>query len=436
MNPYAHAGPTHVGRFQIREQLRTDSHSTSYAALDPRNGHNVVVTLMHRDPDADASLRRYHRRSLERQLEVAQRLAIPGILGVIAISDEEQQDYIVTEALSDALPLPALWTNGRPVPTEQALRIAIGTAGTLTQAHRVGIVHGDLQPRNVVIYGEDAIKLTGFQPERATDDDGADRPHGSVVYLAPEQVRGGPATPATDIFSLAVVLYEMLTGEHPFMSNIVPAIGQRIAGKAHVPVTLRQAGLPTILDRILDRALKKHPAGRYQSMLDFAGDLALVLDDIAPPSEAEPDEVRLERIRELSFFEEFLDTEMMEVLHASLWQDFNADEVIVNEGDAGESFFILVQGEVDVRKGAALIETLVRGDCFGEIGFITNRERTASIVATTAVQVMEIRARLIDRISLPCQIRFQRAFLDIMANRLTRATSRLAELSLKLSARQ
>ncbi|MEM7505058.1 MAG: cyclic nucleotide-binding domain-containing protein, partial [Pseudomonadota bacterium] len=314
-------------------------------------------------------------------------------------------------------------------------RLISHSAGALTQAHRIGVVHGDLQPRNVVVYGDDAVKLTGFRPVYEAAGENPIRPHGSVVYLAPEQVRGDAATPETDVFSLAVVLYEMLTSEHPFMSNIVPAIGQRIAGKAHAPVTARRAGLPPILDRILDRALKKHPAGRYQSMLDFAADLALVLDDIAPPSEAESDEVRLERIRELAFFDEFLDSEMMEVLHASLWQDFDTEDVIVNEGDAGESFFILVHGEVEVRKGEALIERLGRGDCFGEIGFITNRERTASIVATGLVQVMEIRARLIDRISLPCQIRFQRAFLDIMATRLTRATSRLAELSIELASR-
>ena len=247
--------------------------------------------------------------------------------------------------------------------------------------------------------------------------------------MAPEQLVSGEVTPQSDLFSLGVVIYEVLTGTHPFMSNVMPTIGHKIVSKAHTPMSHIRPEIPAVLDRIIDRALKKHPAGRYRSMMDLCGDLALVLDEVGPQPERVPDEVRIEQLRDVEFFSEFTQSEMLDILKVSLWIGFNTGDVVVQEADEGSSFFVVVEGRADVMKGNILIERLSRGDCFGEIGFITQDKRSATVVASTNLTVMEIRASLIRRIPMTAQLRFQRAFLEIMAARLTRATQRIADLS-------
>ena len=108
------------------------------------------------------------------------------------------------------------------------------------------------------------------------------------------------------------------------------------------------------------------------------------------------------------------------------WQEFQASDILIREGEQGDSFHILVAGEVIVTKGKKPVDLLKPGACFGEVGFVTRKERMASVTARTAVTVMEIRAALIDRISIGCQLHFHKAFIDTMAERLLRAMQRSA----------
>jgi eukaryotic-like serine/threonine-protein kinase len=276
-----------------------------------------------------------------------------------------------------------------------------------------------------------SVKLRGFSLATLDDADEytAVVSFGSSVYMAPEQFKGHEATPATDLFSLVVVIYELLIGVHPFMSNVISAIGQKITKKAHTPLRTLHQGAPTVLEHILDRALKKHPARRYQTALDLAGDLGFVLDDIAPQPQEQSDQQRLTELKNLSFFAEFSNPDIFEIIAVSLWSEFEPGECTILDGDPGESFYIVLHGAVDLIKDGVHIARLKRGDCFGEISFTTRGDRSASAQAHEFVTTIEIRARLVERIKATSQIRFQRAFLEIMAARLTRATAKIAQLS-------
>lgn len=424
-------GLQRLGRFEILDPLRSDAHQSEYVGRDTSTGGPVMVKMYHRDPDEGTRFRRYHRRELENQKEVSDKLDHPGILRVLEIAAPDEPDYIVTEHVDGLLPLTQLIAMRDQLELPRALKIACAIATVVDHAHRHNVVHCDLQPRNILVAPDDSIKLTGFALATQLDADEQTRlqSFSSALYVAPEQLLQGEITPQTDLFSLGVVICELLTGVHPFMSNVVPTISHKIVSKAHTPMSHVRAEIPAVLDRIIDRALKKHPAGRYRSTMDLSGDLGLVLDELRPPPEQVPDEVRLRQLQGVEFFAEFTSVEMLEILKVSLWITFEPGEVVVQEGDKGSSFFIVVEGKAQVRKGEVLIDTLTLGTCFGEIGFVTQDRRSATVVADTELMVMEVRASLIRRIPVTAQLRFQSAFLEIMAARLTRATQRIADLS-------
>ena len=136
---------------------------------------------------------------------------------------------------------------------------------------------------------------------------------------------------------------------------------------------------------------------------------------------------KFERVSKLAFFAEFTETEIWEVINASLWLDFDADEEIISEGEDVSSFFVVVSGEVTIRKNGKDVDRLETGACFGEIGYITQRGRSASVIASVDTTVMKVRFSLVERTTDGCQLQVHRAFMATLADRLARATEIIAE---------
>ena len=111
------------------------------------------------------------------------------------------------------------------------------------------------------------------------------------------------------------------------------------------------------------------------------------------------------------------------MINASSWQSFDPGNEIILEGEIDDTFYVIVSGEVHVRKGDSQVDALKRGDCFGEMGFIAKQERTASIIAKTPVTVMQVRSALMERASVNCQLRFHKVFLYTLVGRLSRTTA-------------
>ena len=131
-------------------------------------------------------------------------------------------------------------------------------------------------------------------------------------------------------------------------------------------------------------------------------------------------------VRDLSFFHDFSEPEVWEVINAAKWCEYEPGVEIIVEGDVESSFFVIVSGEVYVRKGDKEVDVLRGGDCFGEMGVIARAQRTASIIAKTPVTAMKVRASLMERASLHCQLRFHKVFLSTLVGRLSQATQRIA----------
>jgi CRP-like cAMP-binding protein len=208
-----------------------------------------------------------------------------------------------------------------------------------------------------------------------------------------------------------------LTGISPFRADNISAIAKRITREPHKPLTEFRNDIPPALVHIVDRTLKKHPAGRYQSAMDLAGDLSLIHDEIRHTVTQLSNTRQFERVSRLSFFEEFEESEILEAVNTGEWEEFQAGSDIIIEGEFDQCFYLLVSGKVSVRRADLEVDVLKPGATFGELGFIVNQARTATIVAQEKVTVLKIRALLIERTSVNCQLRFQKAFLKNLAER-------------------
>jgi hypothetical protein len=243
-------------------------------------------------------------------------------------------------------------------------------------------------------------------------------------------VREQPLTYQTDIFSLGVVMYQLLTGRLPFQGSNNYAIIYQIMNVDPPAAIEIRPDVPPRINAIVMRALKKDTAQRYQLWGEFAHDLATALGEEPHLKQGFAESEKFDILRRLDFFRQFSDVELWEVLRIAKWGRYERDTVLIQESDIGSSFFILVSGEVKVLKGDRLLNVLKAGECFGEMAYLGKQkfQRSASIVALSDIMVLEVRAETLTRASDMCRHHFHGAFLELLVDRLAMANLRLSAL--------
>src|SRR6185503_18131179 len=211
------------GRYRLVELLGTGGMATIYRATDTQLGRDVALKLLRpeylQDPEFSSRFRS--------EAQAAASLSHPNVVTVYDYGEEPSGPYIVME-LVQGEDLATILRRSGPLPPRQAARIASGVAGALAAAHGRGLVHRDVKPGNVLIGRDGQVKVVDFGIARAIAEAQVTLPGttlGSVHYFSPEQARGEPATAASDIYALGIVLYEMLTGVRPWEGDSAAAVG-------------------------------------------------------------------------------------------------------------------------------------------------------------------------------------------------------------------
>ena len=416
-----------LGKYDVIREIGRGSMGTVYLGHDPFSGRDVALKVAHPEVNTDDSGRGRYRKLFFNEAKVTGRLRHPNIVEVHDAGVEEDIWYIVMEYIPSGRTLHGYTKPDALLPMEDVVRHIFRCAKALDYAHRESVVHRDIKPRNILVTEDNEVKLGDFSIALTTLQDVTESTQihgyvGSPLYMSPEQIRMENVTHQTDLFSLGMVTFEMLTGQHPFQADSLPAITHKITHEQHPPIRELRTGTPKILEHIVERMLSKNPDKRYRMGLDVAADLSLVFDHIQPAGEQLPGNEKLNLVKDLDFFHEFSESEVWEVINASAWQDFDPETEIILEGEVDSSFYVIITGDVLVRKGDRDVDLLTRGDCFGEMGFIAKQQRTASIIASTTVTVMQVRSTLMERVSLNCQLRFHKVFLKTMVKRLSRTT--------------
>ncbi|MDH3216657.1 MAG: protein kinase [Candidatus Krumholzibacteria bacterium] len=220
-----------------------------------------------------------HKARFVREAQAAAALMHPNICAVYEIDQEEDQMFIVMPYL-EGMDLANMIESGPLRPT-RAVNIAIQIAQGLEVAHKNGIIHRDIKSGNIMVTPDDHAKITDFglaQMPGAPRLTKSQKTVGTVAYMSPEQARGEPVDMRTDIWSLGVCLYEMLTGRAPFVGEYDTSVAYSILNEDPVPVSLVRGEVTSELERIVDKALAKNPAHRYQDAAEMISDMKSVLE--------------------------------------------------------------------------------------------------------------------------------------------------------------
>jgi serine/threonine-protein kinase len=270
-------------RYELEALVGSGGMSTVFCAYDSQLERRVAIKILHERFAGDDE---YVGRFRHEARSVAQ-LTHPNIVSVIDRGQESGSEFIVFEFV-DGENLKDLIVRSGPVPLRRAVEIAVDVADGLSFAHKHGLVHRDVKPQNVLLSNGGAVKVTDFGIARSLEVDHGMTQTGTVVgtgeYLSPEQASGGVVSPATDVYSLGVVLWEMLTGRVPFEGDNFVAVALRHVNEAPRDIREIRADVPPRLAAAIDRSLQKDPARRFPTMDAFAAELRACLAEPASES--------------------------------------------------------------------------------------------------------------------------------------------------------
>jgi hypothetical protein len=246
--------------------------------------------------------------------------------------------------------------------------------------------------------------------------------------MSPEQIGGAPLTHHSDMYTMGVVLYELLTGQRPFTASTMAALFQKIAAEAPVPPSAVRPSVPSKLDPILLRVLSKRPEDRYPTWADLALDIAQV-GKLSVYQREIPDSDKFGVLRKSELFAQINDAQLWELVHASRWTRLPAASVMIREDEPGHSLYLLAQGQVKVTKGGRLLDVLKAGDCFGEMAYIQGEAapRQATVQSMTDVLIAEFDNAALGRMRESCQLQFARGLLRTLVERLALANVRISQ---------
>ncbi|HYB28951.1 MAG TPA: protein kinase [Solirubrobacteraceae bacterium] len=257
------------GRYELRELIGEGTFGRVYRGYDRRLAREVAIKVIKpwwsEDPE--------WAESFGREAQLLARVSDPGIVQIFDVGEAEEGRYYVTE-LVDGESLAALLRRGGALAPWRACEIAEQICRALERAHAKQIVHRDIKPANVLISSLGRVKVGDLGVARlaeGTTDGGTATIVGTPRYMAPEQANGQPVSPATDVYSAGIVLYEMLAGRPPFNGDSAVEIALRHVQEPAPPLP---AGTPWSLEQVALRALAKEPADRYQSAAEMAAALA------------------------------------------------------------------------------------------------------------------------------------------------------------------
>jgi len=263
------------GRYRLEVRIGTGGMSTVYRALDETLQRQVAIKLMNGEFSTDSDqLERFRR-----EARAVAQLSHPHVVGVIDAGEDDGRPYIVFEYVEGETLKERIRRQGQ-LPVTEAVAYAIEIARALGAAHARHIVHRDVKPQNVLIDEEGSAKVTDFGIARTLDEEGltADgRVIGTTDYVAPEQALGQPVTGQSDLYSLGIVLYEMLTGEVPFRGDSQVAVAMKHVREELPDVQRKRPEVSASLAAVIDHATAKRHEDRYADDAELIADLEDVL---------------------------------------------------------------------------------------------------------------------------------------------------------------
>jgi eukaryotic-like serine/threonine-protein kinase len=420
-----------LGKYPLVREIGSGATSSVYLARDPFSGRDVAIKVFFFDRDADPHTERMKHKAFVAEASLAGKLNHPHIVEIYDAVVEPDHSYLVMEYVPGTT-LEAHAGVSSLLPLYKVVEIIFKSIRALEYAFQHGIIHRDIKPGNILLSEAGETKVSDFgasfqhRPGHTTTQIAG---VGSPAYMSPEQVRMEPLSQQTDIYSLGITMYRLLTGRLPYYATSQAALAYAILSKAPAaPATLRP-GLPPVLDMIVLRAIAKDPAERYASWLEFGKDLSRAFTALRLVGDTVTDSEKFSELRNMAFFEDFGDVALWEVVRIGTWSTLPAGSAIIREGEAGDGFYLLVKGELAVTLEAKELAKISPGGCFGEMVYFARREsrRNTTVTTRSEVTVIEINAASLRAATDSCQNAFNKAVARVLIERLAQTNRLLAQ---------
>ena len=416
-----------VGKYDVQKMLGKGATGTVYLARDTFSGREVALKTIEPEVFRDPEFGTVYRSQLLNEASLAGKLKHPHIVAILDAVVGEDSGYIAMELVTGG-DLTPFTKPENLLPVADVLQIGFKVCGALDYAFKEGIVHRDIKPANLMIAKGTDVKVADFGAAYLRKSHAVQSAMmGSPYYMSPEQIAGAELTHHSDMYSLAAVLYEMLTGQRPLRAENLEALLKKITELEPLPPSEVRADLPRELDPVILRALRKDPASRYATWSEFALELSKVVRLVLPAG-AIPDTEKYMALKRVELLSRLADAEIWELVNAGKWSRVDKGRTIVRENDKGQSFFFLAEGEVKVTKGGRLLNVVNHSECFGEMAYIWGGElpRHATVESMTRLLLAEFEQAALARMSGGAQLQLTRALVRNLADRLVLANTRLA----------
>ena len=419
--------PEKIGKYDVVDVLGKGSMGIVYRGHDAYVDRPVAIKLATNTDDSDDS-QSMAKRMFVNEARSAGRLDHAHILKVYEAGEELGQPYMVMEYIDGGDTLKNYCKEGDLLPIPVVVKLIKQTAEAIAYAHEQGVMHRDVKPANIMLTRDGSAKLGDFGIARRL---GVAETQivgwfGSPLYMSPEQARDQDIGPQSDLFSLGSVFYEMLVGTPPFAAKGLTGLIQKVCEEDPQPLNEIRPEIPEALWKVVKKMLEKELGRRYRTGSDIAEDLNEVTELLQHEPLLLTDEQKLERMAELKFFAEFSKNELKEVSKVAKWRRYRAGDVIFSPGETEKSFLVLVEGSVAIVINGVQVGEIATGECVGEMEYLSDIKRTAEVKATMDIVVLRVDEEIKAWASLPCQLRLNKVFQQVLIERLSKTSEALS----------
>jgi len=416
-----------VGKYDIQEMLGKGATGTVYLAKDTFSGREVALKTIEPEVFRDPEFGTVYRSQFLNEASLAGKIRHPHIVAILDAVVEEESGHIAMELVTGG-DLAQYVLPENLLPVADALQIGFKCCGALDYAFREGIVHRDIKPANILIAKGTEVKISDFGAAFLRKAQAVQTvAMGSPFYMSPEQIEDRELTFHSDMYSLGVVMYELLTGTRPFVADTLEALVQKILQQDPVPPSTLRPGLPKAIDAVVLTAIMKKPAHRHASWAEFAHAISECVKLVLEPGAISDTEkfVALKSVETLSVLP---DAELWEIVNAGVWSRMERARNIVREGEPGESFWFIAKGQGKVTYQGKLLNLVNESEFVGEMAWVGSggAVRQATVDAMTELLVAEYAPAALATMSLSAQLHLTRALVRNLADRLALSNTRLA----------
>lgn len=420
--------PYRLNKYELIRQIGEGASGKVYYALDTFSGREVAVKLIDRDVLASSEFNEECRKQFLNEASLAGRLTHPHIVAILEASVTECDGYVVMEYVPGGN-LARYTLPDTLLPVGDVLQITFKCCGALDYAFRYGIIHRDIKPANIMVVSGTDVKIADFGAAVFHQAQVAQKVTvGTPFYMSPEQINGRRLNHLSDMYSLGIVAYELLTGMRPFHGQSMIELFGNITRKDAPPPSVYRPELPAELDRIVLRMIAKKPDDRYSNWADLALDIAGI-SCFSKSHQGISDSDKFNMLRTSNTLCEFYDPEIWELVQASVWAKLPAGTVVLREDEPGKSMFFLASGQMKVTKHGRLLNVIKAGEYFGEMTYIHRGiNRQATLETLSEVVIAEFSFAALEKLSAGCELRLVKTLLLSMTDRLMLAGERIAHM--------